>query len=118
VTNARDRLGCLIRRVASGHWFPTTRTGAIATASVLGLLAVSVVCQAQPAAEPKSVPRAFGAELTAINACVREVRTATTGSRFDAHLNTRGAMRYTGTEQEIAAFKRCMQVKGFPTEPN
>ena len=47
-----------------------------------------------------------------------EVRAATTGSRFDAHINARGAMRYTGTDQEIAAFKRCMQEKGFPTESN
>jgi hypothetical protein len=64
------------------------------------------------------VPRVFGAELTAINACVREVRQATTGSKFDARLTPRGTMRYTGTDPEIATFKRCMQAKGFPTEPN
>lgn len=114
----RDLVRYVIQRTAPGCSSSPARTSAIAVASVLGALALSLTCHAQPTAEPKSGPRSFGAELSAINACVREVRAATRGSRFDAHLNTRGAMRYTGTEPEIAAFKRCMQAKGFPTGPS
>jgi hypothetical protein len=118
VTNGRDLVRHVRQHTATGCSSSPARTSAIAAASVLGAIALSLTCHAQPAVEPKIVPRSFGAELTAINACVREVRAATAGSRFDAHLNTRGAMRYTGTDPEIAAFKRCMQAKGFPTEPS
>jgi hypothetical protein len=104
--------------VAAGSRPTAGQRRAIVLANLVGLLAVFVTCHAQPT-EPKSVPRHFGEELTAINACVRQVRQATTaGSRFDAHLTARGTMRYAGTDSEIAAFKRCMQAKGFPTEPN
>jgi hypothetical protein len=107
-----------MKRAGAGYRRRSIPTRAVIVAIVLAPLTVSSPCHAQPAAEPKSVPRAFGAELTAINACVREVRAMATGSRFDAHLTPRGSMRYTGTEPEIAAFKRCMEAKGFPTEPN
>ena len=81
------------------------------------LLAVADGGQAQqPGADPKQEPRnTVGAELVAINLCVREVRHAGPGSAFDAHIGTLGTMRYvSGTDAEIAAFKRCMETKGFP----
>ena len=72
----------------------------------------------QPSANPKDqTPNVIGAELTAINQCVREVRQSTPGSSFDAHVGTLGTIRFLGTEAEIAAFKRCMQAKGFPVDP-
>ena len=107
----------VIGPVASDNRRPAVQTRAIVVANVVALLAVSFPCHAQPS-EPKSVPRHFGDELTAINACIREVRQATRESKFDAHLTTRGSMRYAGTDTEIAAFKRCMHAKGFPTEPS
>ena len=113
----RDMMRCVMKRAGTGYRRYTVPTRAVIAAVVLGL-AVSIPCHAQPPADPKSVPRVFGEELTAINACVREVRAMERGSKFDAHLTPRGSMRYAGTEPEIAAFKRCMQAKGFPTEPN
>jgi hypothetical protein len=88
-------------------------------ASVLTLLALAGRGEAQqPGSNPKQEPRAaIGAELVAINQCVREVRVANPGTEFDAHIGTRGAFRYLGTDAEIAAFKRCMQEKGFPVDP-
>jgi hypothetical protein len=86
-------------------------------ASLLSLLALAESGQAQPGAEQKNAPRnSIGAELSAINHCVREVRQGPAGSDFDAHVGTQGSMRYVGTEAEIAAFKRCMQLLGFPVD--
>jgi hypothetical protein len=94
-----------------------TRTAWLATFVMLFALADSVHAQ-QPAGDPKQEPRhAVGAELVAINQCVREVREARPGSAFDAHIGTLGTMRYvSGTDAEIAAFKRCMETKGFPVD--
>ena len=72
----------------------------------------------QPGATPKQEPQHLvGAELVAINHCVREVRQAQKGSELDAHIGTLGAMRYvSASDTEIAAFKRCMEKKGFPVD--
>jgi hypothetical protein len=88
-------------------------------ASVVMLLALADSGQAQqPGADPKQGPRnVIGAELVAINQCVRQVRAAHPGSEFDAHVGTLGPIRYVGTEAEIAAFRRCMQAKGFSVDP-
>ena len=85
---------------------------------LLTLLALAKCAQAQqPSADPKNPPRhSIGAELTVINRCVREVRRSTRGSDFDARVGSRGAIRYVGTDAEIAAFKRCMETRGFPVD--
>jgi len=84
----------------------------------VGLLTLLAAGERCPGAEPKQEPRhAIGAELTVINQCVREVRQSAAGSEFDAHVGAQGAMRYIGTEVEISAFKRCMQMKGFSVDP-
>ena len=72
----------------------------------------------QPGAKPKQESQHLvGAELVAINQCVREIRQAQKGSEFDAHVGTLGAMRYvSATDPEIAAFKRCMEAKGFSVD--
>jgi hypothetical protein len=87
-------------------------------ASLLTLLALAESRQAQTGADPKQEPRStVGAELVAINQCVREVRQARPGSDFDAHVGTLGTMRYvSSTDAEIGAFKRCMDAKGFPVD--
>jgi hypothetical protein len=82
---------------------------------LIGLALATTGNAQQPKANSKDQPpNVIGAELTAINHCVREVRESTPGSSFDAHVGRLGTMRFLGTEAEIAAFKRCMQVKGFP----
>ena len=63
--------------------------------------------------EPRNVT---GNELTVIHRCVREVQRSIPGSDFDARVGAQGAMRYEGTDAEIAAFKRCMQTKGYVVE--
>ncbi len=86
-------------------------------ASLLSLLALAESGQAQSGAEQKNAPRnSIGAELTAINHCVRQVRQGSAGSDFDAHVGTQGSMRYVGTEADITAFKRCMELKGFSVD--
>jgi hypothetical protein len=87
-------------------------------ASLLTLLALSESRHAQLGADPKQEPRnVIGAELVAINQCVREVRRSTPGSDFDAHVGTLGTIRYVGTDAEIATCKRCIETKGFSVEP-
>ena len=89
------------------------------------LLAMGLVGQAhaQPGPQPKtqSPLRSPGAEVVAVNACVREVRQAVSQkggsqSRFEAHINPQGKIRSTGTDDEMLLFKRCMESKGYPAD--
>jgi hypothetical protein len=85
--------------------------------SLLALLVFSGSGQAQQTgSNPKAEPwNSVAAELDAIHECVREIRQARPGSEFDAHVGTLGTIRYVrSTDAEIAAFKRCMETKGFP----
>jgi hypothetical protein len=86
------------------------------------LLALGLVgsVQAQPGPQPKSqTPSgAIGAELAAVNACVRQVRQGVSQSRFEAHISPQGKIRASGTEEEMALFKRCMQSKGYSADLN
>jgi hypothetical protein len=101
---------------ASGIKKPMMRPRAALLAGLIGLALIDghparLAADANP--EPRNV---IGAELTAIHQCVREVRQAVPGSDFDARVSTQGPIRYDGTDAEIAAFKRCMQLKGFSVE--
>jgi hypothetical protein len=94
----------------------TMRARTIVLASLIGL-GVPLGHQTPFAADSNPEPRNItGAELTVIHWCVREVRRNTPGSHFDAHVGTLGEMRYTGTEAEVAAFKRCMQANGYAVD--
>ena len=65
--------------------------------------------------EPPYTP---AADITAVNACVREIRQDPEHARFEAHIGPRGDLRSNGTEQELRAFKQCMQAKGSPLDSN
>jgi hypothetical protein len=80
---------------------------------VLGLVG-SGHAQAGPKPKVQLPPYAPAADITAVNACVREVRQGAGQARFEAHIGPRGDLRSNGTEQELRAFKQCMQQKDSP----
>jgi hypothetical protein len=95
------------------------RTTTVLLVRLLAVLVLTTTAHAQPhsATDPKRQPQGLiGAELTAIHQCVREIRQNPSASDFDAYVSTYGTIRYDGTRAEIAAFKRCMHLKGFPAE--
>ena len=59
----------------------------------------------------------IGAELEAVNFCLRQVRQRAPQSRFNAHIRPDGKLRMTGSDADKAVFVRCMvQDRGFPVD--
>jgi hypothetical protein len=93
----------------------------ITSSSLALLIAGSGVAFASPPGPERKVqlvPRIFGTEITAVNACVRTVRTVVPKSGFDAYVSPRGTTRTVGNEEETAVFRRCMRDKGLGNESN
>jgi hypothetical protein len=89
----------------------------IALMTVL-ILALASVASAQPRTPPPNPSPVqngmIGAELEAINFCLRQVRQRAPQNRFNAHVRPDGRLRMTGSEHDKAAFLRCMaEDRGF-----
>jgi hypothetical protein len=56
----------------------------------------------------------IGAELDAVNVCVRLVRQVSGRNTFNAHFRPDGRLRVSGTAEEKGAFRRCLEQKGYP----
>jgi hypothetical protein len=88
----------------------------------VGLIVLAAIAGAAHASPPgpgpkvQLVPRIFGTEISAVNSCVRAVRGTVPKSSFDAYVTPRGKTRTFGSEEETAAFRRCMSSKGFKAE--
>ena len=80
--------------------------------TLAAVAAVSAHANSRAEPKPNAIPRVFAPELTAINACVQEVRLGTRPATFDAYVDVRGKMRYVGTQGQIQAFKDCIQKQG------
>jgi hypothetical protein len=89
--------------------------GPTITGTVLFLTVVAAVpglAQAPP--KPALPPTTIGAELDAVNVCVRQIRRATGRNTLNAHFRPDGRLRVMGTEEEKLAFKRCLEQRGYP----
>ena len=98
----------------------TPIAGTLSKSSAWSAFVVLVSCgpilaQAQPAPPPDDSSKK-PVIIAAMQACTREVRSASGTSNFDAYFNTRGQFRLYGSEQETLLFKECMRQKGHSTD--